>query len=370
MSSGEVAVRGWRLARQRLVAPARTSPAEVVAWLGAVQAQDFAGAKWSIGLRLPGVTEAEVEAAVDRGELARGWPLRGTLHLVAAADLRWMTALVAPRVLARAAPRFAQLGLTEATVRRSQAALREALRGGRRLTREEVNAAFTGAGIALGGQRSIHLLLRAALDGLTCFGPRRGKQHTFVLAEGWLPEGRPLPRTQALGELAWRYFRAHGPATSQDFQWWSGLAAADVREALAAAGDRLTASPSDGRPRHGPRDPGQRGRAGGHHLLPGFDGYLLAYQDRGAVLAPAFAPRLSDGGGILKPTLVARGQVVGVWRRTLAAHRVEVEATPLERLGVADRQAFERAARRYGRFLGLEARLSWGASQSGSSARP
>ena len=224
MTGSDIAQR--RLGNQSIAPAASLTPGEVVKRLGAVQAQDYLGALWALGLRMQRAVEADIEQAIANREIIRTWPMRGTLHFVAAEDVRWMLALLTPRILARAARRHQQLALDEATFARSETLFTNALENGRSLTRNQMMDVLEQAGISTKGQRGYHILGWAAQNGLICFGPRQGKQHTFVLLDEWLPSGKSLSREEALAELAHRYFTGHGPATIQDFIWWSGLPAA------------------------------------------------------------------------------------------------------------------------------------------------
>src|SRR5262249_42801264 len=106
-----MSVAGERLRAQRLVGEPFATAADVARTLMAVQAQDLRAALWALAMRTRDETETSVEAALGRRELVRTWPMRGTLHFVAPEDARWMVALLAPPVLARAATRYRQLGL-------------------------------------------------------------------------------------------------------------------------------------------------------------------------------------------------------------------------------------------------------------------
>ncbi len=336
-----------------------------VGWLGAVQAQDYHASLWAVGLRTRDATEATIEAAIAARTIVRTWPMRGTLHLVPAADVRWLLARLAPRAVARAARRMAQLGLDERVVTRAGEAFGRALEGGRGLTRDEMRAVLAGAGIDPSGQRTYHLLWRCAQDGLICLGARRGKQQTFVLLDEWVPGGTTLQGDDALAELATRYFAARGPATVRDFAWWSGLPAADARRALETAAERFVGHELEGRtywsaagpPVSGVDDSGAAGppRA---RLLPAFDEYLVGYTDRSAVLEPIYAAHVNAGGGMLGPTVALDGRIAGVWRRTLARDAVSVEVRMFGRLDPAGIGAVEAAAAEYARFLGLPLALS------------
>jgi hypothetical protein len=335
------------------------SPADVVRRFGAVQAQDYLGSLWALGLRLPGVVEAAVESAVVDRSIVRTWPLRGTLHFAAAEDVRWMLDLSGARTVARAAGRYRQLGLDDAAFAKSRRVIVRALERGGRLTRVELAAALERGGVATDGQRLIHLLNRSALEGLTCYAARRGKQFTFALLDEWAPSSKRLSREEALAELAGRYFGSHGPATLEDFVWWSGLKTADARAGLETVRPRLRKEVLGGRtywlssstPFVGEGNPVA-------HLLPAFDEYTVAYKDRAAVLHPSHTRQANAAAAVLGPTVILDGRAVGTWKRTLKKSRVFIETSLWTTLKRAERSALEAAARRYGEFLGLDAEVT------------
>jgi Winged helix DNA-binding domain len=353
MTPSEVALR--RVAAQHIGATELRHPRQVVARLGAVQAQDYLGALWAVGLRLGEAGEAAVEDALAERTIVRSWPMRGTLHLVAAEDLRWLLALLGPRVVARAARRYQELELDAATFARGRRLLERALQDGRCLTRAEVYAVLAAGRVSTAGQRGIHLLQRLALDGVLCFGPRRGKQHTFALLEAWLPAPRtPGPSgDEALAQLARRYFTGHGPASLADFGWWSGLAAAQARRAVELAGGHLETLRLGEAVLFTGRAPPPPQRRRQLVLLPGFDELWVGYQDRTAHLDAVHHARVNPGAnGLLRPTLVLDGRVVGTWRRTLSARGVAVAAAPFGALGREARRQLQAASEAYARFLG------------------
>lgn len=249
-----------RLRNQRIAGAGFASAGEVVAWMGAVQAQDYLGALWALGLRMETAREEAIEQAIADRTVVRSWPLRGTLHFVAPTDLRWMLALLAPRVIAGQRGRHRQLGLDQADFDRSRDLLTCALEGGRQLTRDALYEILEAAGISTAGQRGIHILWRVALDGVLCFAARQGKQQTFALLEEWVPAARMLECDEALAELAARYFTSHGPATVQDFTWWSGLTVADAKTGIELAGPRLERRSSTAKRTGSPRQRRPRGR--------------------------------------------------------------------------------------------------------------
>ncbi len=335
-------------------------PVEVVRRLLALQGQDFQGVKWSVGVRQAGATEGAVEAACDAGEIVRSWPLRGTLHLVAGEDLGWLLALTAPRAIASAAGRRAALGITDADIEKARETALSALAGRRILTRDPLLAAFEAAGVSPAGQRAYHLLWYLAQTGTLVLGATDGRQQTFALLDDWVPHPRRLDRDEALAELALRYFRSHGPATAADLARWSGLTLGDVRRGIAICGTELTSLGLDGvRYQIAPETLSIAAPAARVHLLPGFDEYLLGYGDRSAALAPEHAEAIVPGAnGMFKPTIVADGEVVGTWKRTLRAREIVVEATPFARLPGHIHEGLVEAVQAYGAFIGRPARLA------------
>ena len=352
-------IAGARLRNQRLSAAGFTKPEDVVAWLGAVQAQDYPGAKWALGQRMRRATDATVERAIASGAILRTHVLRPTWHFVASADLRWMLALTAPRVKAALGSYDRTLGIDAALIRRSHKALVKALSGGAQLTRQELKVELQRAGVAADGvQRLAHLVMHAELDGVICSGAVRGKQFTYALLDERVAASRSLSRRDALAELARRYFTGHGPAQIHDFAWWSGLSVADARAGLAMVESDLTRAVVHGKAywfssskRVVPRSPRSA------YLLPLYDEYLIAYKDRSAALDPSRWTRIAARDPYLAPIVVG-GQVVGGWKRTLGRRQVVVTLTTFSPLNKTDESAIAAAAGAYANFLGLDLVLS------------
>ena len=326
-----------RLSNQHLARAKFASPSEVVAWLGAVQAQDYLGALWGVGLRMKTAVEADVERALSAGTIVRSWPLRGTLHFTAAEDLRWMLDLLAPRVMARHSSRLERdFEVDAATLRRSRTAVIKALRDGHALTRGLLYATLERAGIRTTASRGLHIVFRLAHEKLILFGPRQRKQQTFVLFDEWIRSSTPLKGDEALHELARRYFTTRERATAVDFAWWSGLTLTEAKRGAEMVSAKRVRS-----------DPSQSAV-----LLPAFDEYLVAYKDRSAFIDPAFAKRVNAGGGILKPTIVIDGLVVGTWKRTLTKDAVIIAPELFRALKTKEKRMYRAAAERYASFLG------------------
>jgi len=347
-----------RLSNQRLSRSGFRQPEEVVSWLGAVQAQDYPGAKWALGLRTKGVTDAIVERAFDEGRILRTHILRPTWHFVAPADIRWMLSLSAPRVHAASATYYRKLELDARTVARSQRVFARVLRGGTQLTRAELGAALGRAGIAATGTRLAAFVMHAELDQIVVSGPRRGKQFTYMLLDERAPNAGTLGRDAALAELTRRYFTSHGPATIRDFVWWSGLTVREARAGLEMNRSILAHETLGGLTYWlVPSRAAAPTASKSVYLLPNYDEYLIAYRDRGSTArlpTTADAPR---GWDVYAQVLIVDGRCGGTWRRVQKEGAVHVAARPFTTLGRAHARALGAAVERHGVFLGVPATL-------------
>jgi winged helix DNA-binding protein len=350
-----------RLGNQQLLAPTLTEPAEVVRRLGAVQAQDYAGAKWAVGMRTRGrAVDAVVERALSDGSILRTHVLRPTWHFVTPADIRWMLALTAPRVKAAMAYYDRTLELDAAVFRRSHTALTRALRDGKQLTRAQLAQVLRRARVdATGTQRLGHLVMRAELDGLVCSGARRGKQGTYALLEERVPPGPALDRDAALLELIGRYFATRGPATLKDFAWWSGLTLADAKKGVQIAGRRLEREVSgDETYWFDPSARSPRKRSPIAHLLPNYDEYFIGFKDRSAIGRRLSSTEIAMGRAALTAhVIVVDGQLVGGWKRALTPTAVVVELTLLAGVSESEKKAVIAAAQGFGHFCELPVEL-------------
>jgi Winged helix DNA-binding domain len=342
-----------RLTNQQIAQPSFTHPSEVVQWLGAVQAQDYLGALWAVGLRTRSATEQTIEQALAEKTIVRTWPMRGTIHFVAPADVRWMLEVLTPRVVQRSKRRLTELGLDEKIIAASAEVIAKGLQGGRQLPRPALYELLEQANIVAGGQRGLHILGQLAQRQLICFGARAGKQPTFTLLDEWAPGAKSLPRDEALAELARRYFTGHGPATLQDFIWWAGLTTADAKAGLGAAAAQLERELIGAQEYYfAPELPPAPGRPLDASLLPPFDEFLVGYRDRSASLDAEYNTRVVPGGnGIFNPIVVIDGRVVGTWKRTFKKDTVVMNFSPFTSWNDEQVRAISAAAECYGRFV-------------------
>lgn len=348
-------LRAQRLRAHRLTAPA-SDVAAAAAHMLAVQAQEFWAGRWALAVRTRGAVRlGEVDAAFARGALVRSWTMRGTLHIVPAADLAWMLQLTGERQLRAAASRHRGLGLDHDTLARAERVVRAALRGGGRLDRAELFDVLRGIGIDPTAQRGVHVLYALAVRGVIVQGPvvpRAGgptREQHFVLCEEWLPAAA-VP-ADPLAELFVRYVAGRAPAGVADFAWWSGLPITHARRAAEAAASRLRQVAEDrwdvpAPPRRAPGSPAVL-------ALGAFEEYVISYADRTAVCAPAVLEVVIPGGnGIIRPVIVSHGEVVGVWTHSRAVGRHTDDAVPaLLRPRAADAAQIAAALRRYADFV-------------------
>ena len=366
---------GWLRLRNQRLAPGRPADgakfgtaAEVVGWLGAVQSQEYELARWSLGQRSAGVSESDVEAAITSGEIVRTHILRPTWHYVLPADIRSIMRLTAPRVDVQSGQWHQRFGLEEPDFDRGLEVLREALSGGRAMTRREIEVPLKDAGFDTRDQRLAFLFIRAERDLLVVSGGWRSGRPLYVLADERLPPDTGFDRDRALADLTRRYFTSHGPATIGDYTWWSSLTASDARRGLELAREAGTVfemltvagadywlaadSPLAHLAQSSAPSPEVR-------LLQGFDEYLVGYRPtRPMVNLAGLAPRQVLGVPPYLHLVIADGQVAGYWRRVRRDDGFVVETRLLRELDRAERSALESETERYASFTGRVVHLA------------
>ncbi|MES2109731.1 MAG: winged helix DNA-binding domain-containing protein [Bacteroidota bacterium] len=339
-----------RLFNQHLAAQSFKKPAEIVAHLGAVQAQDYAGAKWAVGVRLQKSEDSAIDKALNDGSIIRTHVLRPTWHFVAPADARWMIELTAPRIAMLAAGRHRQLKLDTNIFKISNDAFAKALEGDRQLSRPDMAVVLHNVGVDTNEERFSHILMQAELDRIICSGGRQGKQFAYALFDDRVPPGPGFIHEAAVAALAKRYFISRGPATTHDFTWWSGLTVADARAGIEANKDDLTEVIADGttywRNKHQPEI---NGRAPLAYLLPAYDEYAVAYSDRSVAINKKYKEQTQHI--IFAPSVLVDGKVAGTWHRTIKGKETKVELSLFGKLNQAQDKAVEKVIARYEKFI-------------------
>ncbi len=345
--------------------------AHIVKELCGIQAQDAPAAALAVRVRSNGLLATDVERArVQERAVIRTWGPRGTLHLLATEDIGWLLALLGPVFIAGDRRRREELGLDEETCTRGIKITRNVLAEQGPLTRAELVEQLAIHGLRLEGQARPHLLSRAALEGIICFGPDRGTEPTYVLLSDWVDQehrGHSLSQEAAHTELARRYFKAYGPATPEDLAAWSGMPMSKTRTAWQRIVGQLIEVEIANRPAwmlkartawldelsaHAP--------AQDHtpivRLLPRFDTYLLGYQKRDLSVPLQHAKRVNAGGGMIHPTVMVDGRVVGTWKSTCKKNYLDVVVEPFDEFAPGVYAGLEAEVADLARFLGVQSK--------------
>ena len=349
-----------RLINQQLAGTRFNTAQELVGWMGAMQAQDYQQAKCAVGVRLPHLTEGQIESSFNQGEIIRTHLMRPTWHFVSSDDIYWMLELTAPQIKAVLKSRHRELELTETVVRKSQEVLEKALAGNQSMTREELLRELQKASIPTDLQRASHFMLRAEIDGIICSGPIKGKKQTYALLSERVPLKKTLSREEALAKLAKSYFSSHAPATLPDFVWWSGLPVADARRALEMNKPGLD-SASIGLETYWFADPGTVPQTLPYsvYLLPAFDEFLISYKNRSAVITAEDHKKAISDNGIFRPVVLANGQISGLWKRTLKKDTVGIETQYFRPHNKEEERLMSKAADSLGHFCGKKAEIKF-----------
>lgn len=348
-----------RLVSQRLVRSSLTDPGQIVSWMGAMQAQDLPMSLWAVGVRMRCATTRNVLTALNKGTILRTHVMRPTWHLVPARDLGWMLDLTAAQVRQGVAARHRQLGLTSRAISKSHGIIERTIREARHATRGQVVEALVAGGFSPTDNRMAHLLMLAELDQLICSGPIVDDEPTIALMRDRVKRPVRVDREEALETLLSRYLNGHGPATLRDYAWWSGLSMGDVRRSFEIVRKRFVIGRSDGVEYW--HRPDLRDETGGNdeaRLLPAYDEFTIAYADRSASIVGGRRARAISSNGVFRPMVEAGGIVVGIWRRERTKRGITIHVNAFDRPSRALKGALERAAVRYGDFLGQPAELS------------
>ncbi|WP_029904608.1 winged helix DNA-binding domain-containing protein [Prevotella sp. 10(H)] len=307
-----------RLANQQLVNTKFKTPREIVSWMGAMQAQDFSMAKWGIGVRLPGTTDKQIEEAVNNGDIIRTHILRPTWHFVSRDDIHWILQLSAPRVRLAARSVDRELGLTDDVLIKAHSIICKSLEKEPNQTRPELAKALEEARIVLSSRRMSHIMFHAELNGLICSGTLREKVQTYDLLERKVPKTEVNNLNETLYRLAYKYFQSHGPATQQDFIWWSGLTGTEARTALALIKPNFVFQTIGNQTYiFHQTSLDYKHKEDMVHFLPAFDELLVSYRDRKEALSVEHHKKVITKNGIFRPAVFHNGRVIGLWKRTV-----------------------------------------------------
>lgn len=289
---------------------------KLVSWMGAIQAQDYNMAKWGIGIRIPEVTDQTIEDALNRGDILRLHILRPTWHFVSKDDIYWMLSLSLPRVKTAMRSYDKDLGLTESLIARTNSIIEKALQGNS-LTRQELKEVINRAGIDADNRTINHIMMHAELDGVVCNGEMKGKKQTYALLQEKVKKTTDqFDKDECLYKLAFKYFRSHGPATLQDFVWWSGLTTAEARQGIALTGDDFIHETINDQIYIFHRESKLVSSSNLINLLPAFDEFTVSYKDRKESLHIDHHHKIITSPGIFRPAISLDGKVIGTWKKS------------------------------------------------------
>jgi hypothetical protein len=342
-----------RLVNQQIGMSQFKTAADIVRHLGAMQAQEYAMAKWAIGLRLQNTKDADIEKAFNDGELVRTHLLRPTWHFVHPADLRWMLELTAPRVHAINAFMYRKTGLDAKIFTQCHHIIIKHLEGKNFLTREELNAEFEKKNIISDGVRLNCIMMHAELEGLICSGPRKGKQFTYALIDEWVPQVKIKDKKEALSALTERYFTSRGPATLQDFVTWSGLTVKDAREGIAALPPKFERTSIEGREYlYIPQELPDIRDIQSSFLMPDYDEYGMGYKDRSAIFdAEEYARHISRNNPVFNRMVIIDGRIEGTWQRIIKGKHPDIQIFPFHTPTKVQEKKLEKAIQTFRSFL-------------------
>ena len=354
-----VHIAAQRLHNQQINAAQFTKIKDLVSYMCAVQSQDYAMSKWAIGLRLPGSTDNQIEKALDRADILRTHVLRPTWHIIAAQDIYWMISLSAGKIKALMKTMDRQLELTEKIFTKSNNIIAKCVEDGLHVNRDSIAACLEKAKISTGKNRLSHLLLRAELEQIICSGKIDGNQRTYASLHSRVPKKKILTRDESIAQLADKYFKSRGPATVEDFSWWSGLSITAAREGLEMVKQELHNDKIDGSVYWfaNDRKPPVKNKEA-VYLLPAYDEFIIGYKNRTAALAIEHHKKVLSNNGIFYPAIIVNGRVAGLWKRHFQKEEIFIETTFFQPQGEAIRGRVEKQAAVFGQFTESRVKLT------------
>jgi hypothetical protein len=345
-----------RLHRQHLTQQPYTQVAQVVSSLVAVQSQEYAGAKWALGLRLSNTSEAVIDDAFNQGKILRTHVLRPTWHFVTPKDIRWLLQLTAPNIYAISQNYYRKMELDDKVFAQCNRIIEHQLRDNNYLTREVLKQEFDKIKVFTDSIRLSFIMMNAELQGLICSGPRKSKQFTYALMDERVPATPTLTHNEAWAQLTLRYFANHGPATATDFAKWSGLKTTEAKQGIEIVKNQL-AFEKIGKHEFWftPAAIPQNTTHTNVWLLPTYDEFLIGYK----VNDMFFDFDKPDNSFVFDNTVLVNGKIKGNWKRTLTKNSVSFEIKMFAQPNKILQTKIEKAAERYGKFIGLKAEIQF-----------
>ena len=352
ISADNTRIASVRLSNHQLLGTECLMPYQIVAHFGMMQAQDFNSATWAIGVRLCGYTEKLIHKSFNRGEILRTHVLRPTWHFVTPENIRWMLKLSEKRIMQSMKSRDLELGLSDDIYVKCYHIIANALEKVDHLTREALMIILQEAGFAFNTSQMYHVLAGAEAHGIVCSGALHEKNHTYALLEKRVPPAKPLTKDESLAKLAGIYFTGHGPATLQDFVWWSGLSVGEARQGIEDVKDELVSEMIDGQKYWMPNaEVRQINSTNEVQLLPAFDEYIVGYKDRAAIMTSENHRKAVSSNGVFRSVVIKEGQVIGLWKKATSGKKT-IAVTPFEPLDSQTQQQIDAATEKLRAFYG------------------
>lgn len=308
-----------RLLNHQLISPQYSSPHDIVKWMGAMQAQEYRMFRWALGLRMKKPSMEAVKDDFDNGRIIRAHLFRTTWQIVAAEDYRWMLELCRKNNI-RAVKGFLAyhgVSLTETEYERGNEMILSILQDKEEVTAQEIYSCFRESGMDISRHTASIYIRRAEFDGIVCNGSLSLKENTYTLTDKKITKASLPSREEAVTMLARIYFRSHGPATLNDFVWWSGLQRKEAKSGIEAIRSEFRTFCHGGEEFYLHQSSRTKGyRSSKVHLLPSYDEYLIGYKSRHIALAPEFRHRAHDNKGTFWPVVLKDGNVIGNWNIT------------------------------------------------------
>ena len=341
-----------RLVSQQLINPVFDNPKDLVAWMGAIQAQDYTMCKWAVGMRLKSATIHAVDEALRKGEILRTHVMRPTWHLVPAEDIRWMLKLSAQRIQSANKSYGKSLELSDEIFMKCNRLFEKILQGNKNMTKQEIALELDKEGVLSDPNRLNVFITHAETEGIICSGVDKGGKPTYALLEERVPPAKELTKDEALATLARRYFRSHSPASLRDFIWWSGLSVTEAKQAISLLGSELITD------RYASHDLFVHesyalgaGKKNIVHFLPSYDEYLISYKERTTVMDLEHHPKAFTNYGIFYPVILHNGKVIGNWNKTARKDGFAFKTSFFHEDFVLDEKKIKVAAGRYNSFM-------------------
>lgn len=342
-----------RLHSQQLQNPAFDNPKDLVSWMGAIQAQDYAMSKWAIGIRLKSGNLQMVSKALQKGEILRTHVMRPTWHYIVAEDIRWMLKLSSQRIIA-ANDSFAKgqgQDISTAIYNKANNLLEKILAGNNHLTKQEIEDIFSKEGFGTDDRQSNRFLTHAEAKGIICSGIDKGNKITYALLEERVPPVRELHKEEALAKLAHNYFRSHSPATLNDFIWWSGLSATNARQAIASIEQELISERFAAQKMYLHQSYKEEKEKNVLHFLPSYDEYLISYKNRTDVLEKEHQSKAFNSFGLFRPVILYNGKIVGNWNKSFKKKEMTLKIDWFEKDTEVKKELLSKAQQKYITFL-------------------